>query len=81
MQGADEAGGFELIEGTSAAYRPRIILPHPETHMRELGFNHIGSECFTIPCVWLFECTSWPETLPPYIRESPNAQFTNERTA
>jgi hypothetical protein len=78
MQGANDAGGWVPIEGMTGAYRPAIKLPHPQTNMRELGFNHVRSECFSIPCVWLFECTSWPETLPPYIREEPTAKFTEE---
>ena len=78
MRGADEEIGGPSL---SIVPRPPIKLPHPQTHMRELGFNHVRSECFSIFDVWLFECTSWPDTLPPYIRESPNAQFTDEITA
>jgi hypothetical protein len=81
MQGAYSAEGVVPIIGMSGISALSIKLPHPQTHMRELGFNHVGSECFTIPCVWLFECTLWPETFPPYIREAPDAQFTDERAA
>jgi hypothetical protein len=43
--------------------------PHPQTHMKQLGFVYTSSECFSIGDCWIFDCISWPETYPKYIEE------------
>lgn len=56
--------GFDLIGATLAGDRR-----HPQTAMRELGFEWSSAEAIPISDAWVFACTKYPETYPNYVIE------------